>query len=81
MKGNRFTIMTLCLLSLAAGASDKVHFTDITAAAGIKFTTAQAAAEEMAAGNHGPRLRFFDADGDGWLDIIFINGKDLIPLP
>jgi hypothetical protein len=80
MKGNRFTIMTLCLLSLSAGASDQVHFTDITAAAGIKFThNAGRSGKKWLPETMGPGCAFFDADGDGWLDILFINGKDLIP--
>ena len=80
MKGNRFTITTLCLLSLSAGASDQVHFTDVTAAAGIKFThNAGRSGKKWLPETMGPGCAFFDADGDGWLDILLINGKDLIP--
>ncbi len=51
-------------------------FTDVTAAAGIKFRHQSGATgkkylpETMGAGG-----AFLDADGDGWLDILLINSK------
>jgi hypothetical protein len=80
MKGNRFTITTLCLPLLLAATSDPVHFTDVTAAAGIKFThNAGRSGKKWLPETMGPGCAFFDADGDGWLDILLINGRDLVP--
>jgi hypothetical protein len=87
MKDRRFTIglLSLCLAVPAAPpslAQELVKFTDVTAAAGIKFTHNSGKAgkkwlpETMGAGN-----AFFDADGDGWLDILLINSKDWTPKP
>ena len=90
MNGNRFTITTLCLPFLLAipqrvtpqpaSTTERVHFTDITAAAGIHFThNAGRSGKKWLPETMGPGCAFFDADGDGWLDILLINGKDLVP--
>jgi hypothetical protein len=60
--------------------TERVHFTDITAAAGIHFThNAGRSGKKWLPETMGPGCAFFDADGDGWLDILLINGKDLVP--
>jgi hypothetical protein len=86
MRGSRFTITLLALL-VAAPASfpippddNAVRFTDVTAAAGIRFTyNAGRSGKKWLPETMGPGCAFFDFDGDGWLDILLINGKDLVP--
>src|SRR6185503_6613774 len=88
MKGSRFTITFLTLLLAApaippsslAAAEEPIKFTDVTAAAGIKFThNSGRAGKKWLPETMGPGNAFFDADGDGWLDILLINGKDWTP--
>jgi hypothetical protein len=63
-----------------AGDSGGVRFTDVTAAAGIHFThNAGRSGKKWLPETMGPGCAFFDFDGDGWLDILLINGKDLAP--
>jgi hypothetical protein len=86
MKGNRYTITFLAAL-LAAPAirpsppgAEPVRFTDVTAAAGIHFThNSGRAGKKWLPETMGSGCAFFDADGDGWLDILLINGKDWTP--
>ncbi len=58
----------------------EVQFTDVAAPAGIRFrhnpgkTGRKWLPETMGSG-----CAFFDADNDGWLDILLINGKDWKP--
>ncbi len=57
-----------------------IKFTDVTAAAGIHFThNAGRTGKKWLPETMGAGCAFLDADGDGWLDILLINGKDLIP--
>jgi enediyne biosynthesis protein E4 len=57
-----------------------VKFTDVTAAAGIRFThNAGRSGKKWLPETMGAGCAFLDADGDGWLDILLINGKDLVP--
>jgi len=57
-----------------------VRFTDVTAAAGIRFThNAGRTGKKWLPETMGSGCAFFDADGDGWLDVLLINGKDLLP--
>ena len=86
MKGSRFTI-TFPILVLAASvifrlpaADEPVRFTDITAASGIKFThNSGRAGKKWLPETMGSGCAFFDADGDGWLDVLLINSKDWTP--
>ena len=57
-----------------------VRFTDITAKAGIKFRhNSGRAGKKFMPETLGAGGAFFDADGDGWLDIVLINGRDWKP--
>jgi hypothetical protein len=86
MKGSPFTITFPALLA-AAGAihslpalNEPVRFTDVTAAAGIRFVhNAGKAGRKWLPETMGSGCAFFDADGDGWPDILLINGKDWTP--
>ncbi|HSB14861.1 MAG TPA: VCBS repeat-containing protein, partial [Bryobacteraceae bacterium] len=61
-------------------AAPGVQFTDVTAEAGIKFIhNSGRAGKKWLPETMGSGCAFFDADGDGWLDIILINGRDWTP--
>src|SRR6266540_3845674 len=86
MKGSRFTITFLTLMLAAPAifllpaADEPLRFTDVTAAAGIRFVhNAGRTGKKWLPETMGSGCAFFDADGDGWLDILLINGKDLKP--
>ncbi|HSN86105.1 MAG TPA: VCBS repeat-containing protein, partial [Thermoanaerobaculia bacterium] len=57
-----------------------VRFTDITQAAGIRFThNSGRAGKKLLPETMGAGVALFDADGDGWLDILLINGRNWKP--
>ena len=61
-------------------ADSPVRYTDVTSAAGVKFThNSGRAGKKWLPETMGSGCAFFDADGDGWLDIILINSKDWTP--
>jgi hypothetical protein len=71
----------LVLFSLAAAAPAPapkgVRFTDATATAGIKFThNSGRSGKKYLPETLGSGVALFDADGDGWLDVLLINSRD-----
>ena len=61
----------------ASSLAQNVHFTDITAPAGIHFTHNNGAfGNKWLPETMGPGCAFIDYDNDGYPDIILINGND-----
>ena len=72
--------LAISLSTLLGVASAAVTFTDVTAKAGIKFKhNAGKAGRKWLPETMGSGCAFFDADGDGWLDILLVNSKDWKP--
>jgi len=64
----------------AANAGGVVTFADVTASAGIHFThNSGRAGKKWLPETMGSGVAFFDADGDGWSDLLFVNGRDWEP--
>jgi hypothetical protein len=68
------------LFCAAAPPVTNTGFTDVTAAAGIRFThNAGRTGKKYLPETLGSGCAFLDVDGDGWPDILLLNGKDWIP--
>jgi hypothetical protein len=68
------------ILLAAAPPAARVRFTDVTAQAGIRFVhNSGRNGKKWLPQTMGSGCAFFDADGDGWPDILLINGKDWGP--
>jgi enediyne biosynthesis protein E4 len=72
----RFAIFLLA----AAVLSAQVKFTEVTSAAGIRFThNSGRAGKKYLPETMGSGAAFLDVDGDGWPDILLLNSKDFAP--
>jgi enediyne biosynthesis protein E4 len=62
---------------LLAQQNSKVHFTNITQSAGIRFVHNNGASgKKYLPETLGPGVAFIDYDNDGWQDLLFVNGQD-----
>jgi hypothetical protein len=67
-------------VGLGAAPAGPIVFTDITRAAGITFVhNSGRAGKKFLPETLGSGGAFLDADGDGWPDILLVNGKDWAP--
>ncbi|HTD22849.1 MAG TPA: CRTAC1 family protein [Terriglobales bacterium] len=72
-----FVYVVANLLSFAQTPPGAVHFTDITQSAGIRFIHNNGAfGGKYLPETLGPGCAFIDYDGDGYPDILLINGED-----
>jgi enediyne biosynthesis protein E4 len=68
------------LLIAAFVPGPNVRFVDTTAKAGIRFQhNSGAAGKRYLPETLGSGVAFVDLDGDGWADILLVNGKDFVP--
>src|SRR5271169_5799490 len=75
-----FAVPIILLAGAARLPQSEVHFTDVTEQAGIRFThNSGRAGKKFLPETLGAGCAFFDADGDGWPDILLLNGKDWSP--
>ena len=79
-----FALFVLAAASLVLFAATQppaaTGFTDVTAAAGIHFThNSGRAGKKFLPETLGAGCAFLDIDGDGWPDILLLNGKDWTP--
>ena len=71
-------IASVAIVALAAIPTTGVTFTDVTATAGIHFVhSAGRTGKKLLPETLGSGCAFFDADGDGWVDLFFVNSKGL----
>jgi enediyne biosynthesis protein E4 len=73
-------IVSVASIWATASPAGSTKFTDVTSASGIRFThNAAKEGKKWLPETMGPGCAFVDLDGDGWLDIVLINGRDWTP--
>ena len=73
-------VVAALVVGAPASSDSAIAFTDVTAQAGIHFThNSGRAGKKYLPETLGSGCAFFDADGDGWPDILLINSKDWTP--
>ena len=78
--GLALALASAALALAGAPAPPAITFRDVTAAAGIRFThNSGRAGKKYLPETLGSGCAFFDADGDGWLDVLLVNSKDWTP--
>ncbi len=75
-----FIAATLSLASTASATNSGIRFVDISNQAGIHFSHYNGAkGKKWLPETLGAGCAFIDLNGDGWADILLLNGKDLVP--
>ena len=73
-------LVASCAFAAGPTPANNVIFTDVTSQAGIKFVhNAGKSGKKYLPETLGSGAAFFDADGDGWIDVLLINSKDWTP--
>ena len=73
----KLTCFVLCILACVPVSAQKIHYTDITQSAGIRFVHNNGAfGKKYLPETLGPGGAFIDYDNDGYPDILLINGMD-----
>src|SRR5882724_6809145 len=73
-------LVSAAVVAAVAAPPAGITFTDVSATAGIKFThNSGRAGQKFLPETLGSGGAFFDADGDGWEDILLVNSKDWQP--